>query len=80
MFIGITDLNANHSQNSANYAIKYHIWMPVFWRDMQPLSLWTKNYIQAMLKLRGCGCDWAKQAHYNKDGKSESQEGLQGMP
>lgn len=51
MFIGINDLNANHSQIPANYAIKSHNWMPVFWRDMQPLSSWMKNYIQVMLKL-----------------------------
>jgi len=24
---------------------KSHNWMPTFWRDMQPLSSWMKNYI-----------------------------------
>jgi len=53
---------------TANYAIKSHNWMPVFWVDMQSLSSWMKNYIQTMLKLWVCGCDWTIQAHYNQDG------------
>lgn len=50
MFISDNDINANHTKNSTNYAIKSHNWIPMFWRDMQTLSSWMKNYIQVMLK------------------------------